>query len=305
METQLSAPPAMPTVEGVEHRWIALSDGRMHVALAGAGDPVLLLSGFGQTWWEWRDIIPALAPRYRLIAPDLRGEGWSELPVDAISRTRRCADVLELLSALELDRVRIVSHDMGAITAMQLALQHPDRVVAQVMLGVPPVQMRFSPALLPGMRHLWFEEALAIPGLGARLLRGGRLPRWLYSHFSARPLADDVVDRYVSLLRDPGLARAGSMLNRRMVLPELGRIVRGTYRGTRYAMPSLFAFGAEDVAFPPAVARAVLADTAEFGDDVELAFVEGAAHFVADEAPAATARLVAEFFEAHPGRASA
>ncbi|WP_227496915.1 alpha/beta fold hydrolase [Planctomonas psychrotolerans] len=292
-----SAKPEMPVVAGVDHAFVALPDGRMHVATSGEGEPVLLLSGFAQTWWEWRDLMPALATAgYRAIAPDLRGEGWSDLPADAITRTRRAEDVLALLDTLGLDRVRLVSHDMGAISAFQLALDSPERFSAQVMLSVPPPQMRFSFDMVPGMRHLWHQEVLAIPGLGPALLRAGHLPRFLFSHFSARPLDSGVVAFYVALLRHPELARAAGPLCRRMVLPELGRIMRGVYRNRRFAMPTLFVFGTEDVGFPPHITRKVFADATTFGDNVRLALVEGAGHFVIDEEPDATSTLIVEFF---------
>jgi pimeloyl-ACP methyl ester carboxylesterase len=297
MTATTTARPVMPVVAGVDHDFVALADGRMHVATLGSGDPVLLLSGFAQTWWEWRDVMPALATAgYRAIAPDLRGEGWSELPFGAINRTRRAKDVMELLDTLGLDRVRLVSHDMGSITAFQLTLDLPDRFSAQVMLSVPPPQMRFSFDLLPGMRHLWHQEALAIPGLGPALLRAGRLPHWLFSHFSARPLDPDVVALYVALLGDPELSQAAGPLCRRMVLPELGRIIRGAYRHKRFAMPSLFGFGTDDIGFPPHLTRKLFAEPTAFGADTRLALIDGAGHYVVDEKPDATATLIVEFF---------
>ncbi|MFU8946882.1 alpha/beta fold hydrolase [Mycetocola zhadangensis] len=193
MTTTTSCGVDMPLVPGVDHWFAQLPDGRMHVASMGSGPPILLLSGFAQTWWEWRDLMPALAAAgYWAIAPDLRGEGWSELPQDAISRTRRAEDVIALLDTLDLARVRLVSHDMNAVTAFQLTLGTPDRFAAQVMLAVPPPQMRFSSDMIPGMRHLWHQEVLAIPGLGPALLRAGGLPRWLLSHFAAQPLDPEV-----------------------------------------------------------------------------------------------------------------
>lgn len=297
MTTTITARPAMPVVAEVDHTFVSLSDGRMHVATLGAGPPVLLLSGFAQTWWEWRNLMPALATAgYQAIAPDLRGEGWSDLPSVAITRTRRAEDVITMLDRLGLDRVRLVSHDMGAITAFQLALDSPDRFSAQVMLAVPPPQMRFSIGLVPGMRHLWHQEVLAIPGLGPALLRSGRMSRHLFSTFSERPLDPEVVALADAMLRDPELSEAAARLCRRMVLPELGRIMRGAYRKERFAMPSLFAFGTDDVGFPPHVTRKVFADPSAFGIDVRLALIEGAGHYVIDEQPDATASVIVEFF---------
>jgi pimeloyl-ACP methyl ester carboxylesterase len=286
----------MPVVPGVEHELVDLSDGRMHVAVAGEGEPVVLLAGLGQSWWEWRDVIPVLAGRYRVIAPDLRGDGWTDLPEAAITRTRRLSDLLELFDVWELPPVRLVSHDLGAVTALQLTLGHARRVTSQVVLAVPPPQMRFTPDMLPGMRQLWFEEALAVPALGPALLRSDRFSRWLLAHFTTRPLPPEVMDTYAALLSEPSRAHAGSLLCRRMVLPELVRIVRGDYRSARFEMPTLYVFGAGDLAFPPAVARRMFSDPATIGRDVRVEILEGAAHFVVDEQPAATVRLIADHF---------
>lgn len=287
--------PTMPDVAGIDHAFVDLQDGRMHVAGMGSGEPVVLLSGFAQTWWEWRAVMPALAAAgYRAIAPDLRGEGWSELPSRAITRTRRAEDVIALLDRLGLERVGLVSHDIGAITAFQLALDSPDRCSTQVMLSVPPPQMRLSLQLLPGMRHLWHQQVLATPGLGRGLLRRGRLTSHLFAHFSSRPLDPEVVALADALLRDPELSVAAERLCRRMVLPELARILRGAYRHARFAMPSLFVFGADDIGFPAHVISRTFANPGDYGADARLALVEGAGHFVVDDDPDATVTLILE-----------
>lgn len=298
--------PAIPEVLGVSHEYVEISDGRMHVATMGTGDPVLLLSGFGQSWWEWREIMPALAAEgYRVIAPDLRGEGWTQLPYREIDRTRRTRDVLELLDGLGLDSVRMISHDMGSITAFQIALEHPERIASHVMIAVPPPQMRFDFGMMPGMRHLWHQEALSIPGLGSWLMRSGRMTRHFFSSvFMARPLEAEVLDQYLVMMSHENSARAAVPLCRRMVLPELMRIMRGSYRAERFAMPSLFIFGTMDAGFPPAVTRKAFADTSLYGADVRLEIIEDAGHFVVDEQPAAIISVIEEFFDSlAPGAA--
>lgn len=287
----------MPHVAGIEHASVALLDGRMHVATAGTGDPVLLLSGFAQTWWECLTVMPALARAgYRAIAPDLRGEGWSDLPSESITRMRRAQDVIALLDRLGLDSVRLVSHDIGAITALQLALGASTRCSSQVMLSVPPPQLRPSFQLVPGMRHLWHQQLLASPGLGRAVLRSGHLTRHLFPHFSTRPLDPDVVALADALLRDRELSIAAERLCRRMVVPEPVRILGGAYRRARFAMPSLFVFGTHDIGFPEHVTRRSFADASAYGVDVRLALVEGAGHFVVDEEPDATTMLILEHF---------
>jgi len=72
----------IPHVAGVEHEFVDAGGLRTHVALAGAGEPVVLLHGWPQHWYVWRDVIPLVAPHARVIAPDLRGFGWTDVPRD-------------------------------------------------------------------------------------------------------------------------------------------------------------------------------------------------------------------------------
>ncbi|MFU8946883.1 alpha/beta fold hydrolase [Mycetocola zhadangensis] len=81
-----------------------------------------------------------------------------------------------------------------------------------------------------------------------------------------------------------------------MILPELRNIIRGTYRHQRFTMPTLFVFGTDDVGFPEHVIRNVFANAHAFGDDTQLALVEGAGHYVIDEKPHETIALITQFF---------
>ena len=109
----LSVPGArpFPHVPGVRHRLVTVRGVRLHVAEAGTGDPVVLLHGFPQHWYAWRHVIPLLAGQYRLICPDWRGFGWSEASPRGYDTASRAADVLALMDALGLRRVRLVGHD--------------------------------------------------------------------------------------------------------------------------------------------------------------------------------------------------
>jgi pimeloyl-ACP methyl ester carboxylesterase len=86
LTTTTCAPgPPLPPVEGVEHRFVRANGIRIHVAETGQGPPLMLLHGGPQHWYAWRHIIPELAGEFRLICPDLRGFGWSDVPA-AVTR---------------------------------------------------------------------------------------------------------------------------------------------------------------------------------------------------------------------------
>jgi pimeloyl-ACP methyl ester carboxylesterase len=149
-----AAPPTtagMPSVPGVTHRFVDANGVTLHVAEAGSGPPLLLLHGWPQHWWCWRLLIPRLAESYRVIAPDLRGFGWSGAPRGSYAKSTFAADVLALLDIEGLDRVRLVGHDWGGYTSFLLALEHPERVERMVALditlrGAPPRSCQTSPS---------------------------------------------------------------------------------------------------------------------------------------------------------------
>ena len=146
--TDASWSPPLPDAPGFDHVVVETPGLRSHVAVAGEGEPVLLLHGFPQHWWQWHAVAPAIAAGgYRVLCPDLRGAGWTVADDPRVERETRLRDVLALLDALDLERVHLVSHDMGVLTAVQLTYDHPERVRTAVQLAVWPFFMRFSPAL--------------------------------------------------------------------------------------------------------------------------------------------------------------
>src|SRR5919112_407695 len=70
----------MPHIGRVSHDFHVVDGVRFHVAEAGEGEPLVLLHGWPQHWWSWRELIGPLAERYRVICPDIRGMGWSDAP---------------------------------------------------------------------------------------------------------------------------------------------------------------------------------------------------------------------------------
>lgn len=289
-------PPAVPILPGLEHRFFELPGLRLHVVEAGDGEPVLLLHGFPQHWWEWRQVIPDLSEHYRVICPDLRGAGWTEAPPSGYTRDQLLADVVALLDALDLDRVRLVAHDWSALVGYQLCLRHPDRVQQYLCLGAHPY-VRFDAGILPGLWRLWFQPVVATPVLGPWALRRGRLVRHLLRGFAPRvgTWADEDLEVFAAPFRDPAHARAGSALYRCFILPEIGQLLGGAYRRARLATPTLVLYGADDPGLSPTMLGAG-ADHSEHAESLAVEAVDGAAHFIADDRPDAVVQQALEFF---------
>jgi pimeloyl-ACP methyl ester carboxylesterase len=95
---------------------------------AGEGEPVLFLHGFPQDSWMWRHHLRSMSSDCRCIAADTRGCGGTDKPRERVTRQLLARDIVDLLDALEIDRVSLVGHDWGGIIASAVALQHPHRV---------------------------------------------------------------------------------------------------------------------------------------------------------------------------------
>jgi pimeloyl-ACP methyl ester carboxylesterase len=186
-----------------------------------------------------------------------------------------------------VDRVRVVTHDLGALTGMHLAYAHPERVEALVQLSVPPGFMRFTPRMMPAFRHY--------PRM---LLGGSRSLEWvLVPPYTVRPMSAETIDGYLRVEQRPEVGRATRAVLLGMIAPEIGWLMGPHYKRLRLHPPTLVAFGRQDHPFNEPMVRGMCRDHAQHADRFELAFVEDAAHFVTDDAPDAVAELVLDWFD--------
>jgi pimeloyl-ACP methyl ester carboxylesterase len=266
----------IPQVTGVEHEFVDAGGLRTHVATAGEGPPVVLLHGWPQHWYEWRDVIPLIAPHARVICPDLRGFGWTDVPERGYEKDQLKRDVLALLDALGLERVTFAGHDWGGYVGFMLALDHPDRIEVLLALNtLPPWPAEDRRTMLDTWRFLY------MPALATRGLGGGRVGRG----FAARGLRDAglapaEVDAFVGRL-DGERGRATERLYRSFFLRELAAVVRGRYSASDLSVSSKLLFGTGDVVITSRAA----ADAAAQTDRLELELVADAGHFIVDEKP--------------------
>jgi pimeloyl-ACP methyl ester carboxylesterase len=260
----------IPHVAGVEHRFVDAGGLRTHVALAGEGPPVLMLHGWPQHWYLWRDVIPLVAPHARVIAPDFRGFGWSDVPASGYEKDQLMRDVLRVLDELGIEKVSVAGHDWGGYVGFLLALEHPERVSSLLALNVlPPWPARERRTLLDGWRFLYMP-VLSTPGFGG----------WVGRTVGPRGLPEHARDAFGSRLGGER-ARATERLYRAFFLRELPRLLRGRYSAADLRVPTRLVFGQRDVVI---TTRAV-EDAAAQSSSIELELVADATHFVVDEKP--------------------
>jgi pimeloyl-ACP methyl ester carboxylesterase len=161
----------------------------LRAVVEGEGPLVVLLHGFPQGWYLWRNQIePLKAAGYKVCAPDLRGYGGSSKPKDvgAYNHAYICQDVVNLATALGQPRFLLVGHDFGCHMAWECSLRHPDNVLAVCGLDVPYATQSntMSPSPMAGEGY-WYITAFQPPNGPAQISADGNIARWLYTMYYA------------------------------------------------------------------------------------------------------------------------
>ena len=290
-------PADMPDIDGleVEHRWVDAGGLRVHVAEAGAGEPLVMVHGWPEHWFMWHKVMPALARHYRLIVPDLRGFGWTDAPGRGYDKETLAADLLALLDTLELDRVRLMGHDWGGWASFLLCLRHPERVERYVALNIPPPMSEIPRRELLGMWRLAYQVPLALPGIGSLGLRrapGMLKPGLKRASIETGTFTDTALNSYAAKLAEPARAQASTQLYRSFLTQDAVSVLRGRYSSMRLTTPTLLVFGTEDVV----ISRRMIDREHENADDLRVVLVEDCGHFIAEEQPGIVVKNALEFF---------
>ena len=222
---------ANPTIAGAQHHHADLGDVQLHYVTLGIEDKtreaVVLLHGWPQSWYAWRDVMPELAKTYRVIAPDLRGLGDSSRPLDGYDKKTIANDVWRLLQGhLGLKRFHLVGHDWGGPTAYAMAAAHPAAVLKLAVLDVTIPGDGGTNFSQGGKRwHHAFHQTTDLP----EALIAGREAiyfTWFYRNWGhhSHVLSDVAIAEYLRVYSQPGALRAGF---------RTIAICRATWRTTR------------------------------------------------------------------------
>ncbi|MCH8616958.1 alpha/beta hydrolase [Sphingomonas sp. SM33] len=261
----------------------------IHVRVGGKGPAVVLLHGYGETGDMWAPLAAELVRDHTVIVPDLRGLGLSSKPAGGFDKKTQGEDVAGVLDRLNVKQADVVTHDIGNMVGFAFAMEHPDRVRRFVLIDAP----------VPGVGP--WEDILKNPLLWhfrfggpdmERLVKGREriyLDRF-WNDFSADPKHFDEASRehYAKLYALPGAMHSGfeqfhafdqDAIDNRAWLAGKGKLT----------MPVLALGGEKSFGDQMAVVMRAGASNVTGG------IVPGSGHWIMEENPAATTRLVVDF----------
>ncbi len=238
---------------------------------------MLVLHGWPQHHYVYRDLLADPPEGLRIIAPDLPGYGWSGPAPHRWAKEDVVSDLLALMDAMGLDKdVLLVGHDWGGWIGFRMVLREPERFRGYLVLNMA------HPWAPKGVvaRHAWrllaYQPLMA--SVGVPVLRRTRYLEWLLGGYSG--MDRETVRVFSERYRDPVVARAATDTYRTFLLRELPAAVRRpeVRRGT---VPIRAVFGVKDAAVHHEMAAA---ETAR-ADDYTLELVQGCGHFIVDDRP--------------------
>ena len=259
--------------------------------MGGKGDPVVLLHGWPQTWYEWRHVMPALARNYTVIVPDLPGLGDSKPPTGYDTKIV-AAYIHKLVAQLGFKSIFLVGHDIGTLVSYPYAAAYPSEVKKLVVIE-SPIPGFFPPGRLPN----WWNIFNQVPGVPEMLTDGKEREflSWFYDNeaYNSDAITQADRDEYVSKYSAPGGMRGGFEYYR--AIPQ-DIIQNQNYSKTNLTMPVL-ALGAGYYKFTGNVTMPLVIYSMEkLAQNVTSITVPNSGHWIPEEQPKILVEQLTKFF---------
>ncbi|OFJ52908.1 alpha/beta fold hydrolase [Mycolicibacterium grossiae] len=276
----------------IEPKYIDIHGERLAYYDEGRGDVLLLIHGMAGSAQTWREILPGLAKKYRVIAPDLLGHGKSAKPRTDYSLGAFAVGLRDLLDELGVDSATIVGHSLGGGIAMQFLYQHPDYCQRLVLISSgglgPDVGLILRLLSAPGA-----EIVMPLIAPGFVLAAGNSVKSWLTSLGLRSPRGAEIWNAYSSF--NDAQTRESFLRTLRSVVDYRGQSVSALNRlQLRSDLPTLAIWGEDDTIIPVDHAYAAL----EARPDCRLEVLPDVGHFAHVEAPSRVIDLIDEFMTA-------
>lgn len=228
METkkQYSDEALVASLDGFTNQYATVNGIQLHYVKGGEGAPLILLSGWPQTWYSFHRIMPQLVKKFTVIAVDYRGMGSSNNPADGYDKKTMAKDIFELTRFLGYEKVFIAGHDIGAMVAFSFAANYPAATgklilmdamhPSEMMFKMPmiPVKGAFPAKMNPQMPYGFWMAFNQVKGLPEQLLAGRfqLLQDWLYEYVMVDASNMEPFERavYANAYNEPESIRASN-----------------------------------------------------------------------------------------------
>lgn len=285
------------------HKFIGTNGIEIHCAIQGEGPAMIFLHGFPEFWYCWRRQIPALAKRFRVVAPDMRGYNLSDKPkgVDQYRMSVLVEDIRGLIASLGEEKVFLVGHDWGGAVAWAFAEKYTHLLNRLIILNAPhplifarelkgnPLQQKASEYMLL-LRSSRAEEVLSRDNyawLQEAVFNGCKNPsaykaedRVAYMAAWSRPGA---LTGSLNYYRATAFPRASSEAGMGKAKTENSEVI--------IEVPTLVIWGEEDVA----LTLSLLDGLDGYVRNLKIIRIAGATHWVQNEVPDLVNRHIWEF----------
>ena len=278
---------SLQAAEAVAERDAKIGQVQLHYLTAGHGPAVILLHGFAETSRMWRPLIPLLAEKFTVIAPDLPGIGDSSIPEksDMLEAARQIHD---LARSLKIEKARVVGHDIGLMVAYAYAAQFPSEaeklaVMDAFLPGVPGWEAIYD---APNVWHFRFNGEYP-----EKLVQGRE--RTYFEYFwnvlaadKTRSLSEADRESYTNAYARPGRMRAawGYFASWPQLAQDFAKLSQ-----IRLTMPVLSIGGEKSLGKELAAQMKLVAD------DVTVVVLKDTGHWILEERPKETSDALVKF----------
>jgi len=279
----------------LSHHYTSVNGIKLHYVRQGQGEPLLLIHGWPGFWYEWHKNIGALAEHFDVIVPDMRGFAYSDKPdlppEQGYTDTAFAEDIKAFIDFYHFDKVRIVSHDFGAVWVQRFARMYPERIEKLMLFDPPYPGIGARWFQMPHVFNTWYQMFHQMPWAEDLVGSSREATRIYIRHFLSAWSAnkdlwtDDEIEAYVEAYSQPGALRGGFNCYR--------AALRGGMQSQgdlTIAAPTTVLWGDSDAILPFEWSD----NLPQFFPNLTLKKIEGVGHFMMREAPD---RINAEIIE--------
>jgi pimeloyl-ACP methyl ester carboxylesterase len=280
----------MELFEEIEERYVEVNGVKLHTVVVGSGEPIILLHGFPDFWYAWKNVIMELKNEFQLIVPDTRGINLSERPegVENYDIKILVNDVKKLSEELNIGKFTLVGHDWGGAIAWVFAEMHPDLLKKLIIINAPhpkALQRAFRTSKEQKMASAYMLD-FRKPGYEDVILANDcqMLKEMVFNNpNSKKSMSEYDKNKYLEAWKQPGSIKAGLNYYRAMKADQDSTGI--------ISLPTLVLHGMKDQYILPVLLEIL----PELIEDLKIIRIEDSSHWVMHDVPDVVVSSIREF----------